>query len=195
MNRDVLEMCQQRFKSLAEQMEAETIACSTAEIQLEGKDYEVPALVVKGNTETRLRRPIVRCQILGIETSECPVIAVGVEFPHQIETLAACYWSWLPMHTGEQREWLRLMASVPAWLVVIFSGEVVSRALKVGVSELTRARYRQLKRVVESYPTNPGADADRAINAAQAATATVLGDGYELETVKDIGRDDFDSTE
>lgn len=187
MNEDVLEMYQRCFEALTGQMEEETVACSTAAIQIEGQDYEVPAIVVKGGAEAKLRRPVVRCQVLGIETSECPVIAVGIEFPDQVNTLASWYWSWVPMHTTEQRELVGLMATAPAWLVVVFSGELVSRALIVQIAELARARYRRLKQMVESYPENPQADTGRAINVAQVATAAVLGDGFVLETVKDLG--------
>lgn len=189
MNQDVLEMCRKRFAALAEQMDEETVACSAATIQLEGEEREVPAVVVKGAEETILRRPAVRCQVLGIETTECPVVAVGVEFPEQAKTLTGWYWSWIPMHTAGQRELLKLMASAPVWLVVVFSGEEVSRALIVQVNDIARAQYRQLNQVVESYPTNRRADTGRAIDGAQAATAAALGDGHTLETVKDIGGD------
>lgn len=91
MNQNVLEMCRKRFASLAEQMEEEAVACSTATIQLEGEEREVPTVVVKGGEEAVLRRPLVRCQVLGIETSECPVVAVGVEFPEQVEALTPWY--------------------------------------------------------------------------------------------------------
>lgn len=187
MNDDVLEMYRQHFDALAGQMEEETIACSTAPIHFQGQDYEVPAIVAKGSAESRLQRPVVRCQVLGIETSQCPVIAVGVEFPHQINTFASWYWSWVPMHTAEQRDLVGLMATAPAWLVIVFSGDFVSRALIVQVSELARARYRRLKQTVESYPENPRSDTRRAIDAAQAATASALGNGFVLETVKDLG--------
>lgn len=187
MNKDALERYRRRFGPLASQLEEETMACSTAALHLEGEDQEVPAFVVKGDPEANLEKPVVRCQVLGIETSECPVVAVGVEFPEQVETLTAWYWTWIPMHTADQRELLKLMASAPVWLVVVFSGERVSRALIVRVNDIARAQYRQLKQVVESYPTNRRADTERAIDAAQAATAASLGDGHTLETVKDIG--------
>lgn len=192
MNHEFLEMCRQRFAWLAEQMVVETIACTTAPIHFEGTDREVPAIVVKGTRDTRLGRPMVRCQVLGIETSECPVLAVGLEFPQQVETLAGWYWSWVPMHSTDQRKLVELMAEASVWLVVVFSGDAVTRALMVGVDEVTRARYRQLKRVVESYPVNPSADTGRAIDAAQTATAAILGDGFELEVVKDIGEEESD---
>lgn len=187
MNHDVLEMYRKRFEGLAAQMGEETIACSTARIQLEGQDYEAPAIVVKGAAEARLLRPVVRSQVLGIETSECPVVAVGIEFPHQVDNLASWYWSWVPLHTAEQRELVGLMATAPAWLVVVFSGELVSRALIVQVTELARARYRRLEQMVESYPEDPKSDTGRAIDVAQVATVGALGDGVVLETVKDLG--------
>jgi hypothetical protein len=186
MNQDVLEMYRKRFEALAAQMEEETIACTTGWIQVEGQDHEAPAIIVKGGAEARLRRPVVRCQVLGIETSECPVVAVGVEFPHQVDNLASWYWSWVPMHTVEQRELVGLMVTAPAWLVVVFSGELVTRALVVQVAELARARYRKLRQMVESYPEAQQADTNRAIDVAQAATAGALGDGFVLETVKDL---------
>jgi hypothetical protein len=188
MNDDILETYERLFGTLAKQMDEETMACSTAVIQMEGEEYGVPAFIVKGPPDTVMERPIVRCQVLGIETSECAVVAVGVEFPFQTEALQGWYWSWLPMHTTEQRALLGLMATAPVWLLVIFSGEAVSRALIVRVNDIARARYRQLKLVVESYPTNPIADTKRAIDAAQEATADALGDGYVLETVRDLGQ-------
>lgn len=187
MNHDVLEEYRKRYEALAEQMEEETIACSTAWIQVEGRDYEAPAIVVKGSAEAKLRRPVVRCQVLGIETSECPVVAVEIEFPHQVENLASWYWAWVPMHTAGQRKLADLMATSPAWLLVVFSGELVSRALIVRVSDVARARYRTLSKVVGSYPLNPKVDVKRAIDAAQTATAGALGAGFFLETVQDLG--------
>jgi hypothetical protein len=187
MNQDVLEELQRRFGDLAKRMDEETMACSTAAISLDGGEYEVLAIIVKGPPESTLNRPVVRCQVLGIETSECPVMAVGVELPYQVETLTAWYWSWIPMHTPEQRSLLESMTTAPAWLLVVFSGEIVSRALIVRVSDIAMAQYRQFRLVVESYPTNPLADTRRAIEVAQVATSDALGDGFELEIVKDLG--------
>ncbi len=93
------------------------------------------------------------------------------------------------MHTAEQRRLLEALAAAPAWLVIIFSGAAISRALLVRLDDVGRARCRQLKRVIESYPTHPEAEAQRAIDAAQAATAGALGEGWALETVRDLGPD------
>lgn len=188
MKHQVLDRYQREYGPLAMRMKEGAVACAPGRLQLEGRSRVVPAIVVKGLLGALPEQPIVCFQVLGVETSQGPVLAVGVEFPGQSNSLAGWRWTWIPMHTRDQRALLEILGTTSAWLVVIFSGEAASRALIVRAPADVRERCRQIKRKVDLYPTNPGADADRAIEAARMATLYPAGDGYLLQIVRDIRR-------
>jgi hypothetical protein len=186
MSERILERYQREYGPLAMRLDEGETACASGCVCVKGQGYDVPAIVVKARSSAFLEQPIVRCQVLGVETSQCPVLAVGIAFPGQSDSFDGWHWAWIPMHTNERRAQVRLLVTAPAWLVVVFSGEAVHRAFIVRVPKDIREKLRQIQRMIKRYPKNPGADTDRAIDAARMASAHSLGEGHLLEIVRDL---------
>lgn len=187
MNENILEQAGQCFGKLAAQMDYETAALDYVEIDLDGQIMEIPAIVVKGRPEDILIYPTVRTQVIAVDTPECPVVALGVEFPYQESSLAGWYFTWLPMHNDHQRSFLRMLATSSMWHVVVFSGVQVTRALMVPIEQSVRSEYRQLWKLIADYPLNPDANTNWAIDRACEAMQEALGPGYVLQTIRTIG--------
>ncbi len=103
MKENILEQASQCFGKLAAQMDYETAALDYVEIDLDGQIMEIPAIIVKGRPEDILVYSTVRTQLIAVDTPECPVVALGVEFPYQESSLAGWYFTWLPIHNDHQR--------------------------------------------------------------------------------------------
>lgn len=187
MKENVLEQASQCFGKLAAQMDYETAALDNVEINLDGQIMEIPAIVVKGRPEDILVYPIVRTQLIAVDTPECPVVALGVEFPYQKSSLAGWYFTWLPMHNDHQRSFLRMLATSSMWHVVVFSGVRVTRALMVPIEQSVRREYRQLWKLIADYPMKPDANTKLAIDRACEVMQGALGPGYVLQTIRTIG--------
>jgi len=184
---NVLEQASRRFGKLAAQMDYETAALDCVEIDLNGQIMEIPAIVVKGRPEDILVYPTVRTQLVAVDTTECPVVALGVEFPYQKSSLAGWYFTWLPMHNDHQRTFLRMLATSSMWHVVVFSGVRVTRTLMVPIEQSVRREYRKLWKLIVDYPLKPEANTNCAIDQACGAMQEALGPGYVLQTIRTIG--------
>ena len=184
---DVLEQANRCFEKLAAQLDYETAALDYVELDLDGQIMQIPAIVVKGRPEDILVYPTVRTQLIAVDTSECPVVALGVEFPYQKSSFAGWYFTWLPMHNDHQRSFLRMLATSSMWHVVVFSGVRVTRALMVPIEQSVRSEYRQLWKLIADYPLTPEANTNWAIDRACEAMQEALGPGYVLQTIRTIG--------
>jgi hypothetical protein len=185
---NVLDQASHCFGKLAAQMDYETAALDCVEIDLDGQIMEIPAIVVKCRPEDILVYPTVRTQLIAVDTPECPVVALGVEFPYQRSSLAGWYFAWLPMHDDHQRSFLRMLATSSMWHVVVFSGVRVTRVLMVPINQTARRDYRQLwKLIADNYPLKPEANTKLAIDRACGAMQEALGPGYVLQTIRTIG--------
>ena len=185
--KDVLEQASRRFGKLAAQMDYETAALDYVELDLDGHFMQIPAIVVKVRPEDILVYPTVRTQLIAVDTPECQVVALGVEFPYQKSSLTGWYFTWLPMHNDYQRSILRMLATSSMWHVVVFSGVRVTRALMLPIEQSVRREYRQLWKLIADYPLKPEANTKWAIDRACEAMQEALGPGYVLQTIRTIG--------
>ena len=153
-----------RFGSRLEKMPVDSISLEVIELGINGKVSDVPAIVVKGDSNSHLNTYKVAIRLAGIHTPFCPVVTLDLTFPFQQESFTSSYWSFLPMHSMEQRSLLRIIANSEFWFLVVFSGNIPTDSTLIPIGQTSSDAYKKAWNLISQYPLDPEADTKSALN-------------------------------
>jgi hypothetical protein len=151
----------QLFQRIASGMGPDTMTSFKLPAGPDGED--VPAIMIKGSPGCALQKEEVIFNVGALQTPECPVVIIEVEFPHPAKPLKNSYWCYWPVNTPDDIRELEVMARAPRWCVLIFSGDAVLEPfLLTPVGAQVQAQCRFILDRIRGMMLNPRADVELA---------------------------------
>ncbi len=154
-----------RFGSIVEKMPDDSIFIVTTELEINGKLTDIPTIVMRGDSSSRLHTHQVNIRLSGFHTPFCPVVTINVIFPFQEKAFDSSYWIFLPMNSSEQRSLLRIITKTRFWFLVVFSGGMPTKRMFIPIGRRSSQSYKEAWRLISQYPVDPNANTDSAIKA------------------------------
>jgi hypothetical protein len=151
----------QLFQRIASEMGPDTMTSFELPAGPDGED--VPAIMIKGSPGSALEKEEVIFKVSALQTPECPVVVIGLEFPYPTKSLKKSYWCYWPVNTPDDLRELEVMARAPRWCVLIFSGDTVLEPfLLTPVGAQVQAQCRFIHDRIRGMTLNPRADVELA---------------------------------
>ena len=135
----------------------------------DGTSRSMPIVILKGESEARLR-PTEPGFVIGVvETPDCPMLLVGLKLRDQTAGFPDVFSVTVPMHTADQRSLLRILATAEDYLCVAISGALPTLAMGIKLDPSVHELFTAAWDSIAALPLNPQADIDRARELAHAA--------------------------
>jgi hypothetical protein len=142
--------------------------CAAERDEPDGTSRSMPIVILKGESEARLR-PIEPGFLVGVvETPDCPMLLLGIKLSNQTAGFPDAFSVTVPMHTVDQRSLLRILANADECLYVAMSGALPTLAMGMKVDPSVHELFTTAWDSVAALPLNPEADIDRARELAHA---------------------------
>jgi hypothetical protein len=144
------------------------VLCAAERDEPDGTSRSMPIVILKGESEARLRPTEPGFLVGVVETPDCPMLLLGIKLSNQTAGFPDAFSVTVPMHTVDQRSLLRILANADECLYVAMSGALPTLAMGMKVDLSVHELFTTAWDSVAALPLNPEADIDRARELAHA---------------------------